>query len=200
MQTIDKSLSPYQHKVADALEDLNQMIGLTYEGFIKHKKALLAEAEALGRKVHEFEKTFDAALVSGGDVEGARALLALAGHVERIGGCIEGVIRVVYSKIKEGTLFSEKAVSELNYVYNTVRDLTRHVKDVVVTLNPFLADHVVITAEKLGEAAQGFATAHEERLISGVCQPPHSSMYLDMVDNLRTAGWHLREMAVRLKG
>ena len=58
MQNIDKSLSPYQHKIADALEDLNQMLGVTYEGFIKHKKALLAEAESLGRKVHEFEKPF----------------------------------------------------------------------------------------------------------------------------------------------
>lgn len=200
MQSIDKSLSPYQHKIAETLSDLHQMIGLTYEGFIKHKKAPLAEAESLGRKVHEFEKTFDESLISGGDREGAGALLTLAGHVERIGDCIEGVIRVVYSKIKEGTLFSEKAVSELTYVYNTVRDLTQHVKDVVLTLNPFLADHVITTSEKLSAAAQEYATAHEERLISGVCQPLHSSMYLDMVDNLRTAGWHLREMAARLKG
>lgn len=200
MQTIDKSLSPYQHKIADSLEDLHQMIGITYEGFIKHKKALLAEAESLGRKVHESEKVIAEALVSGGDRDGAKALLSLAGHVERAGDCVESVIRVVHSKIKEGTLFSEKAVSELTYVYNTVKDLTRHVKDLVLTLNPFLADHVINTADKFSEAAQEFATAHEERLIAGVCQPVHSAMYLDIVDNLRTAGWHLREMAARLKG
>jgi len=200
MQTIDKSLAPQQQKVADVLEDLYAMISLTYEGFIKHKKAPLAEAEALGRKVHEFEKAFDEAIVSGGDRDGARALLALAGHIERVGACVEGVIRVVHSKINENTLFSEKAVSELTYVYNTVKDLARHVKDVVLTLNPFLADHVVTTADTVSAAAQGYATAHEERLISGVCQPLHSSMYLDMVHNLRTAAWHLREMAIRLKG
>jgi Na+/phosphate symporter len=200
MKIIDKTLIPYQQKLADAMEDLVQMVAQTYDGFMKHKKPPLAEAEKIGKRIHDFERGFAQALCKEGDKVGAVTLLSLAGHVERIGSSLEGVIRTVHSKINEGTLFSDKAVSELTYVYNTVKDMTRNTKDVVLTLNSFLADYVKAEGEKLSERAMEFTTAHEERMISGVCQPVHSAMYLQMVDNLRTAGWHLREIVSKLQG
>jgi Na+/phosphate symporter len=119
--------------------------------------------------------------------------------VERIGDCVEAVIRTVHTKVAEGTLFSDKAVAELSSIYNAVRDMARDVKDIVLTANPVLMEHTVAMSEKTSQAARDFATHHEERLITGVCQPKHSSLYLDMVDNLRMVSGHLKEMVEKLR-
>jgi Na+/phosphate symporter len=199
MKTIDKAFRSYQQRLSDAAEDLLRMLSLTHEGFLKHKKGALEEAEKLGSKVHEFEKEFAEGIVKEQDKEVAKLLIALAGHIERIGDCIENVIRTVHTKIREGTLFSDKAVTELNQVFGTSRELIGHVRDIVMTLNPVLMQHVVRYGEELSRKATEFATAHEERLVMGVCQPKHSSMYLDIVDNLRTSVWHLKEMVGKLQ-
>lgn len=199
MASIDKSLDTYRLQLSEALDDVVNMVALTYDGFMKHKKATLQQAEALGRTIHQFEKTFDEAVIKEGDKEGVRLLLALAGHVERIGDCLEAVIRTVHTKVVEGTLFSDKAVAELSSIYTAVRDMARDVKDVVLTGNPVLVEHTVAASEKTSQAARDFATHHQERLISGVCQPKHSSLYLDMVDNLRMVSGHLREMVENIR-
>ncbi|MEW6489633.1 MAG: hypothetical protein AB1578_17205 [Thermodesulfobacteriota bacterium] len=199
MKKIDKAFRGYQQQLSEATEDLLRMLSLTHEGFLKHRKAPLEEAERLGKKVHAVERAFAEAMAKEEDKESAKLLVALAGHIERIGDCVENVVRTVHSKIREGTLFSDKAVTELNHVFRTAQELVSHVRDIVVTLNPVLMKHVVACGEELGQEASRFATAHEERLVMGLCQPKHSSLYLDIVDNLRTSVWHLKEMVAKLQ-
>lgn len=200
METLHRSLFGSQQKIAESMDDLFQMVNLTYQGLMKHKSSSLREAENLGKKVRHFEKTFGEEILKEGNKDGVRVLIALPGHLARIADCAESVIRAVHLKIHEETLFSDKAVSELGYVFKTARDMIRDVRDVILTGNPVLVDHVVSTHDKLSQAARDYMTAHEERLITGVCQPKHSSIFLDIVDNLRTAGWHLREIVSKLQG
>jgi Na+/phosphate symporter len=200
MTQLDRSLAPFQQELAGSVEDLVRMLELTYEGFIRHRRAALDEADALAAKVHEFEKTFAERVIhQGRDKEGSKLLLALVGHVERVGDCIEAVVRTVRCKIQEGTLFSDKAVQELTQIFDATKDLLRNVKDAVVTGNLILLEHVVTCSDRVSETAAEFSTQHQERLISGICQPKHSSLYLDLVDNLRTSCWHAREMALKVK-
>ncbi len=198
MKELDRSLRAYQQELADAVDELVRMVGLTYDGFIKHKRPFLQEAEKLGEKVHRFEKDFDEKVVQEADKDAVRLFVTLAGHIERIGDCLENVIRTVQAKIKDGTLFSDKAVSELQYIFSTAKDLLRNVKDVILTGNAVLSQHVSALSDALSKAAADFSVQHQERLVAGVCQPKHSSLYLDIVDNLRMTGWHAKEMAARI--
>jgi Na+/phosphate symporter len=199
MKGISAQLTSYQQELANAIDDLIEMVNLAHEGFIRHQKPLLVEAEKLGKKVHDFEKDYTERLLREANKEDLKLFLALAAHVERIGDCTEAVIRTVQTKVREGTLFSDKAVAELRQVFDSTKDLLRNIKDVVVTRNVVLLEHVLGCGDRLGQAAAEFSTAHEERLIAGVCQPKHSSIYLDIMDNLRTSGWHVKEMATKLK-
>jgi Na+/phosphate symporter len=200
METLHRSLFGSQQKIAESMDDLYQKVSLTYQGFMKHKRSALREAENLGKKVRHFEKTFGEAIVKEGNKEGVRVLVALPGHLARIADCLESAVRAVETKIQEGTLFSDKAVSEASFVFTTARDMVRDTRDVVLTGNPVLLAHVLSVHDTLSQAAQDFMTAHQERLINGVCQPKHSSIFLDIVDNLRNAGWHLREIVTKLQG
>ncbi|MBI5443914.1 MAG: hypothetical protein HY900_22235 [Deltaproteobacteria bacterium] len=200
MTQVDRSLIAFQQELAIAVDDLVQMLALTYEGFIRHRRAALESAEGLASQVHDFEKGFAERVIrEGREKAGARLLLALAAHVERIGDCVESVIRSVRAKIDEGTLFSDKAVQELTQVFDSTKDILRNIKDTALTGNPILLEHVVASSDKLSETAAEFATQHQERLISGVCQPKHSSLYLDIIDNLRSSAWHAREMAMKVR-
>jgi len=199
MRPIEKSLFDYQKKLSNAMEQVLEMVNLTYDGFIKHKKSFLSEAEKIGKTIHQFEKDFTSDIVKEGNKESVRLLISIAGHIERIGDCIENVIKTVHTKIAEGTLFSDKAVSELNYLFNSVKDILRDTKDIIVTLNPVLIEHTISLGGKVNQMADEFATLHEERLVMGVCHPKHSSMYLDILDNLRMVIWHVKEAVKKLQ-
>lgn len=199
MKPIEKSLFDYQRRLSEALEQVLDMINLTYDGFIKHKKSFLQDAEKVGKKIHQFEKDFTSEIVKEGNKDSVRLLISIAGHIERIGDCVENVIKTVHTKISEGTLFSDKAVSELNYLFNSVKDVLRDVKDILITLNPVLIEHTLSLSGKINQMADEFATLHEERLVTGICHPKHSSMYLDMLDNLRMVVWHAKETIKKLQ-
>jgi Na+/phosphate symporter len=199
MKPLEKSMSQYQTKLSGAFEDLLVMLGATYDGFIKHKKGFLAEAESEGKKIHKFEKDFTTEIVNEGNKDSVRLLISIAGHVERIGDCLESIIKTVHTKADEGTLFSDKAVSELNYLFNTTKDLLRNVKDIVLTMNPVLMEHTLSVGNKMNQMADEFATQHEERLATGSCHPKHSSMYLEILDNLRMSVWHLKETVKKIQ-
>ncbi|GAB4431226.1 MAG: hypothetical protein OHK0040_00380 [bacterium] len=199
MRLIEKSLFDYQKRLSDAMEQLLEMVSLTYDGFIKHKKSFLHDAEKIGKNIHQFEKEFTSEIVKEGNKESVRLLISIAGHIERMGDCIENVIKTVHTKIAEGTLFSDKAVSELNYLFNSVKDILRDTKDIIVTLNPVLVEHTISLGNKVNQMADEFATLHEERLVTGICHPKHSSMYLDMLDNLRMVIWHVKEAVKKLQ-
>lgn len=199
MRPIEKSLFDYQKKLSNAMEQVLEMINLTYDGFIKHKKSFLNEAEKIGKTIHQFEKDFTSDIVKEGNKESVRLLISIAGHIERIGDCVENVIKTVHTKVAEGTLFSDKAVSELNYLFNSVKDIIRDTKDIIVTLNPVLIEHTISLGNKVNQMADEFSTLHEERLVTGICHPKHSSMYLDMLDNLRMVVWHVKEAVKKLQ-
>ncbi len=199
MRPIEKSLFDYQKKLSDVMEQTLEMVNFIYDGFIKHKKSLLNEAEKLGKTIHQFEKDFTSEIVKEGNKESVRLLISIAGHIERIGDCLENVIKTVHTKIAEGTLFSDKAVSELNYLFNSVKDILRDMKDIIITLNPVLMEHTLALGNKVNQMADEFATLHEERLVMGICHPKHSSMYLDMLDNLRMVIWHVKEVVKKLQ-
>jgi Na+/phosphate symporter len=199
MKPIEKSLRVYQEKISNVMEELLNMLSYIYDGFIKHKKSYLQEAEKLGKKIHQFEKDFTEEIIKEGDKDAIRLLISIAGHIERTGDCYENVIKTVHTKISEGTLFSDKAVQELNFLFNSSKDLIRNVKDIVLTLNPVLIEHSINLGNKINSMADEFATQHEERLVTGICHPKHSSMYLDMLDNLRMGVWHLKEIVKKLQ-
>ncbi len=201
MTAESSSLETYHKELAGAIDDLVTMVERTYDGFIRHNRTILKEAEDLGKKVHKFESTFaEKLLFEGKKGEDVRLLVALASHVERIGDCVESAIRTVHAKVNEGTLFSDKAVSELRDIFESTKALLRDVKDAVLTRNPVLVQHVLGGSEQLSKSAAEYSTAHEERLVAGVCQPRHSSLYLEIMDNLRQSGWHVKEMATKIGG
>jgi Na+/phosphate symporter len=93
-------------------------------------------------------------------------------------------------KIKDGVLFSDKAVSQTNYLFDTQAGLLRSVRDIVNTDNEFLKRYTETEARNLIQACSNFATEHETRMIEGVCLPQAAPLFLTILDNMRMMGQH----------
>jgi Na+/phosphate symporter len=99
---------------------------------------------------------------------------------DQIGGCSDPIEQ----KIRGGILFSDKAVTQANFLFDQHAGIIRSVLDVFKTDNDFLKKYVLEESRKLRQACLTFATEHEERLIEGLCLPQAAPIFLTLLDRM----------------
>ena len=98
-------------------------------------------------------------------------------------------------KMKEGILFSDKAVAQANQLFDHVTGILRSILDTLKTDNDFLKRYVLEEGQRLTQACNDFATEHEARLIEGLCLPQAAPLFLALLDGMRTIGQHAMNIA-----
>ncbi|MHB8171302.1 MAG: Na/Pi cotransporter family protein [Thermincolia bacterium] len=179
--------------------DLEEMTGLTFEGFLRHSKGCLDKAANLGKCIEGESKAITQRVLGEkaitGEIHGTSVLLVgMVNHFESIRQNLERIGQVSRTKISDGVLFSYKAVDELSYLFKALRDSLRQVHDIFLTDNPVLLNYLQEKIKICREEANRYATEHEERLIKGVCLPQSSSIYLLIMDPLKDILWHVSEI------
>ncbi len=177
-----------------------EMLETTWEGFRRHDKERLNQAEKLGREIHQKEKELTHLIATGlsRNEETIKELGFLPGHLERIGDNIELLIRCIRGMTHDGTLFSERAIKEINTLFNKSVELLECVRDAIKTKNKVLIRYIKEEGEKFQDMIGEYALAHQERLIQGTCIPKASSVYLAILDYLADIERHIRQMAYKI--
>jgi len=182
------------------IDKLLIMMGAARNAFNRHSRTSLQELQNLaGGLAQDFAAmTTHLKSLPAGKPEGERfsliRLLSISSRLEIIGHNLGGLAQPIDKKIKDGVLFSHKAVTQTNYLFDQHAGMMRSVLDIVKTDNSLLKKYVAEEARKLVQACADFATEHEERLIEGVCQPQAAPIFLAILDRFRTIGEH--EVAV----
>lgn len=153
-----------------------------YEEFTSETKTLAAELNDLLAKAQELQRH---------PLIRWQSLLA---RLQVIGENIMGLSLPIAQKIKGGVLFSDKAVAQINLLFDHQAGLLRSVMDVLKTDNEFLKRYIQEEGRQLVQSCNDFATEHEARLIEGVCLPQAAPLFLAMLDHMRTAGQHVVNM------
>jgi Na+/phosphate symporter len=177
-----------------------EMLEATWDGFRRHNREKLNQAEKIGREIHQKEKELTHLIIirlSAGD-ESVKGLSFLPRHLERIGDNVELLIRCIRTMTHEGTLFSERAIREINTLFNKAIELLECVRDAIRTKNKVLIRYVKEEGEKFHEMIDEYALAHQERLIDGTCISKSSSVYLAILDYLADIERHTRQMADKI--
>jgi Na+/phosphate symporter len=123
----------------------------------------------------------------------ARAMLTVPSHLEKIATSIERVIDQTRNRIKEGMLFSDKAIQETGVLFKSGADILKKAGDAIVTGNKASTDAVMVESDKMVRMATDFSTAHENRLVSGECSPKLSTTYLCILYAFEDLAWHSKE-------
>jgi Na+/phosphate symporter len=182
-------------------DSTREMLEATWEGFRRHNKEKLNQAEKIGREIHQKEKELTHSIItelSQRKEPIIEKLGFLPGHIERIGDNIELLIRCIRTMTQEGTLFSERAIKEINTLFDKAIELLECIRDALKTKNKVLIRYIKEEGEKFQGMISEYALAHQERLIQGTCMSKASSVYLAIFDYLADVERHIRQMADKI--
>jgi Na+/phosphate symporter len=188
------------------VDRLLTMMGAARDAFNRHSLASLRELHTLQGMVvqgfHDLARELKSLIARKSGDE--RLVLTQAHDIldhlknigEHIGQCEEPIER----KIRGAILFSEKAVTQANFLFDQHSGVIRSVLDTIKTDNEFLKNYVLEEGRKLGQACLTFATEHEERMIAGVCLPQAAPIFLALLDRMRAIAQQEVEIAALLAG
>ncbi|MFH1678786.1 MAG: PhoU domain-containing protein [Candidatus Omnitrophota bacterium] len=182
--------------IASVREEINQMAGLalsmlvnTFDGFMKHEPDILTGVLKDEDKLNDTEKSLSLSLVEiskekskSADVRYIALLAEIVANLEEIGDYVKDMIERIEIKIKERLFFSEEALSEYTHLYNVVQTA---LSDVVKSLkldDKNFSRRILGDEEHVDRLLIRYRNTHTKRLLSGICDPRASNMYLDLLD------------------
>jgi Na+/phosphate symporter len=180
---------------------LGDMVGTSRDAFNRHSGASLEQLKNLHRDLAiEIKNAVeDLGILAAKSPENQRAsfirLQSVLTHLQMVGDNLEGLSIPISRKIGEGVLFSDKAVSQANQLFDHLTGILRSILDALKTDNEFLKRYILEEGQRLTQSCNDFGTEHEARLIEGVCLPQAAPLFLAMLNGLRTAGQHTVNIA-----
>jgi Na+/phosphate symporter len=164
------------------MHKVEQMLELTEDAFMKNHVQALDQAIEIAAEVKSREDalTEKLARLSGTDPQ-ARSFLPVPMYIEKIAMNIERMVESIRTKIKDGLLFSDRAILETGKLLTKGKDVLKKASELMVTGSAASAEAVRKETEAMVAMATQYASAHEDRLIAGECSPKSSSVYLCMV-------------------
>lgn len=182
-----------------------EMLTLVAKAFQTQQTAPFEPAKKLGEEIHLREKALTDIIVKHlagepGMTEANKAFLFVPMHLERVGDNIELLIRAIGTMIKEGIPFTERAMGEINSLFEKAIEILECVRDTVPTNNRVLMRHIVHQGKQFEDKVDEFALLHQQRMIEAVGFPRASSMYLAILDYLKGIESHSRQIGLKLLG
>ncbi len=156
------------------------------KGFFTQKAPLIKESkvkfrEGLKSRVPFVEKIIE--LKEKDETEKRYVNLLLS--FQAVALAIENLISKMETKVELNLLFSEKALSEIKELFSIIQTQFRDTKDYVITKNPHLKNNIDSAKEKIVKLAEEYELVHQQRLITGICMPRSSYLYIDITDSLK---------------
>jgi len=175
-------------------EETLPILTTIYNGFAGQKLNLLKESRSKFRGVWKNRLPVVEKLVEDKDKnEVEKSFVGALPHLQRVALAIDNLIDKMEIKIETRTLFSQKALDEIKQFMVAVGAEFTDVKDYCMTKNPILKEQIRVDMEKIRKMIDEFEMIHQNRLITGVCMPQASYLYIDMTDSLKRMA---KELAV----
>ena len=191
VKDLKKEIYLLMHKAQEMLE-------LTEDGFMKNKLASLDQADELAKEIHTKEDVLTAALAKMASTNSeARALLTVPSHIEKAATSIKRITENSRVRIKEGMLFSDKAINETGKLFTKTKEVLKKSGEAAVTGAQSALETASNDADAMERMANEYSTAHEDRLVTGECSPKSSSTYLCILYAFEDMGGHIKNAVKR---
>ena len=165
------------------LADLDEMV--------QHQKIVVDEIALLSNLLDEL-----LAKEQGAGREFSLKLESVLAHIQLMAEDIGEMIPVLRKQIKQGIPFSQRGIAQTNELFEGQLEMLRVLADIFQTDNEVLK--TFLRQEKgpsLCQRCIDFATAHEARLVEGLCLPHAAPIFLSLLDAVRNMAQHGMEVA-----
>ena len=195
----EQTIKDLKKEIYLLIHKAQEMLELTEDGFMKNKLASLDQADELAKEIHSREDTLTATLAKMASTNNdARSLLTVPSHIEKTATSIKRITENSRARIKEGMLFSDKAINETGKIFTKTKDVLKKTGEAAVTGSQSVIETARAEADAVERMANDFATAHEDRLVTGECSPKSSSVYLCILYAFEDMGGHIKNAIQRL--
>jgi phosphate:Na+ symporter len=175
-------------------EDALPILTTIYKGFAGQKLNVLRDSRTKFREVLKNRLPFTQKLIEDKEKDEVETkYVNLVPHLQRVALAIDNLISKMEIKIETRVLFTQKAMDEIRHLMMAVGKEFTDVKDYCMTKNPVLKEQVRIDMEEIRKLIDEYEVIHQNRLITGVCMPQASYLYIDMTDSLKRMA---KELAV----
>lgn len=179
--------------IGPVVDTLRRMLGAARAAFNRHSRASLEELKNYQTILaQELDKAIKQVTPVGRISEAEKAQLfrlqSILNHLQLIGESIGALVNPIQKKIKDGILFSDKAVTQTNHLFTLHAGMLRSVLDTISTDNEFLKKYMVQEGQSLLTACSEYATEHEERMIEGLVLPQAAPIFLTMLKSMCVIG------------
>lgn len=195
-----KILGDLANGMANITADIQIMLELSFQAFLKNNENILNDTKPIMEKIDDqvIELAVKVPVLELEEKEEITKILSVINSLESMKYNVVKVMNQTSSKIYDGVLFTEKAVSELKSLFGLVVELVNDLNDVLITENQVLIKHIIDQVKVIEEETQKYATEHEERLVVGQCLPKSSTLYLLILDSLRDILWYVKSISKEL--
>mgnify|MGYP005839339929 CR=1 FL=1 len=180
--------------ISPVKEKLIGMLGAARDAFNRHSRASLEQfhtlEEATRQEIAAAKKKVAEYLAQAQGEEKVRfnLLQKVLATLEGMVATLAGLREPIQKKVKDGVLFSEKAVSQTNCLFDSQAGLIRSIFDILQTNNDYLKKFVLEEGDKVQKDCADYATEHETRLVEGLCTPQAAPIFLAILERFRSLG------------
>jgi len=184
-------------------EGLNKMLEMTFQGFQKSQERAIREAETVREEVKRNSSDLTRFLVGksasgAGGKEWVKPYLSIVSSFDRMGYNVDGILDRLKKMVHEQVLFTDRAIKEVNDIFQETTRLLKDLPDLIITQNRLLAQQMEEKGKTIFRMADHYSEEHEQRLIEGVCVPQSSPLYLDILFSLKGIVAHTMEISRKL--
>lgn len=112
-------------------------------------------------------------------------LLGMLPSLQKLGIGAADLASGVKTAIEARVPFTDKALAEISEIMALTKDLTRDTNDVLSTGNARFREYALSSAAGLLKRADECGLEHQQRLLTGLCAPKSSFVYLDIMQALK---------------
>ncbi|EYE87739.1 Na/Pi cotransporter [Fervidicella metallireducens AeB] len=123
------------------------------------------------------------------------SLFHVVNDIERIGDHAKNLAELSEYKKQNALEFSDEALTELKYLYESVKYAVEAAITSLENGDMQLARKVIETEGKIDNIEKNYRNIHIDRLNKGICYPASGAIYLDVISNLERVGDHSNNIA-----
>ena len=174
------------NKFCSLFDETLPILNDIYKGFVAQKLPLLKESRMKFREILKNRLPFMEKLIEDKEKDEVETkYINLVPHLQRVALALDNLIDKMEVRVESRILFSQKSLDELKQLMVAVGAEFTDVRDYCMTKNPVLKEQIRLDMEKVRKLIDDFEIVHQNRLITGVCMPQASYLYIDMTDSLK---------------
>jgi Na+/phosphate symporter len=182
-----------------SFEYLTQMLEDVKKGFFTQKLDLLKEnKQKLKVEIKQRASFAEKVVVEKEKDQIQKRYIGLLVSFQNIVLAIDALINKMQKKVEVNVLFTKKALSEIEEIFDTMHTQFVDTRDYIATKNQNLKKVIKSSSEKLIELSEKYDMVHQQRLIGGTCMPKASYFYIDITQSLKRISKALTDFSEKL--